>query len=222
MEKYDPLIMLVSIALGTWLVHDWHLKHRPKPTISLYTRFAFIFIRIVGLVLFAGFLAFDLQVPLLLILIITFACSALILSLMSAGISFTGDVFFALFLVGMYPFHFLGPFLLIVTLPLAGLQLVLLGTEKFFPDPPRADEGTGHAPKPHPKKIVPEPSMIGQIGIAATALRPSGKIKMDGRLYEAISGTAEFIDAGEQVIVSDLKMAALEVKRVTPSEVRQK
>lgn len=43
-------------------------------------------------------------------------------------------------------------------------------------------------------------NMVGREGIAATVLRPGGKIEMDGRLYDAAAESG-FIDAGSNVVV---------------------
>ncbi len=43
-------------------------------------------------------------------------------------------------------------------------------------------------------------SLVGAVGIASTVLRPSGKVKIDGEYYDAVS-IKGFIDAGEEVVV---------------------
>ena len=43
-------------------------------------------------------------------------------------------------------------------------------------------------------------SIVGKSGIAATVLRPSGRVEVDGELYDAAS-IFGFIDKGESIIV---------------------
>ena len=42
--------------------------------------------------------------------------------------------------------------------------------------------------------------LVGKTGVAATVLRPSGKVIVDGEYYDAVSEKG-FIDKGEQVVV---------------------
>ncbi|TAH24424.1 MAG: nodulation protein NfeD [Cytophagales bacterium] len=55
--------------------------------------------------------------------------------------------------------------------------------------------------------------MLGKKGIAHTVMRPSGKVKIDGEIYDAYS-TGEFIEAGVEVIVLDHLATQLKVKRI--------
>ncbi|MEX0813387.1 MAG: NfeD family protein [Chitinophagales bacterium] len=52
--------------------------------------------------------------------------------------------------------------------------------------------------------------LIGRIAIAATDIRPTGKIKIDGRLYNAITD-GEIIDKGTEVKVMRINASLLEV-----------
>lgn len=55
-------------------------------------------------------------------------------------------------------------------------------------------------------------SMIGKVGKAHTVLRPSGKIMVDGELYDAFSRN-EFIEEGSEIVVIDESTNSLKVKR---------
>lgn len=44
-------------------------------------------------------------------------------------------------------------------------------------------------------------NLVGKTGVASTVLRPSGKVKVDGKVYDAVSVNGEFIEKGIQVII---------------------
>jgi len=54
--------------------------------------------------------------------------------------------------------------------------------------------------------------VVGKIGIAQTVLRPSGKVMIDGKLYDAFS-RGEYIEKDEQVEVVAIESSTLRVKR---------
>lgn len=54
---------------------------------------------------------------------------------------------------------------------------------------------------------------VGRTGKAVTVLRPSGKVKVDGALLDAVS-VQVFIDEGEDVIVTKYENTQLYVKKV--------
>ncbi|PLW94380.1 MAG: serine protease [Marinilabiliales bacterium] len=56
-------------------------------------------------------------------------------------------------------------------------------------------------------------SMINKSGVSRTILRPSGKIEIDGDLYDAVALTS-YINKGEKVIFVDYHNAQLVVKKV--------
>jgi membrane-bound serine protease (ClpP class) len=43
-------------------------------------------------------------------------------------------------------------------------------------------------------------ALVGHVGVAATVLRPSGKVSIAGELYEAVS-VKGFVEKGEEVVV---------------------
>ena len=53
---------------------------------------------------------------------------------------------------------------------------------------------------------------IGNTGLAYTVLRPAGKVKIDNKLYDAIS-LGSFIEKGEEIVVSDYENAQLIVRK---------
>jgi membrane-bound serine protease (ClpP class) len=55
--------------------------------------------------------------------------------------------------------------------------------------------------------------VVGKIGIAQTVLRPSGKIIIDGKLYDAFS-RGEYVEKGESVEVVAVESSTLRVKKV--------
>ena len=55
--------------------------------------------------------------------------------------------------------------------------------------------------------------VIGEVGIAQTVLRPSGKIKVENEFFDAVS-VSGFIDKGEQVKVLSYENAQLLVKKI--------
>ncbi|WP_053184588.1 NfeD family protein [Sunxiuqinia dokdonensis] len=55
-------------------------------------------------------------------------------------------------------------------------------------------------------------SLVGQEGVAYTTLRPSGKVKIDGKLYDAVSGLG-MIDRGDKIIVIRTESAQLYVEK---------
>lgn len=59
-------------------------------------------------------------------------------------------------------------------------------------------------------------SLVGKEGSAYTVLRPSGKVEIDGNVYDATAESG-FIDKGEKILVVKYETAQLFVRR-TPSE----
>ncbi|HYG20143.1 MAG TPA: NfeD family protein [Ohtaekwangia sp.] len=57
-------------------------------------------------------------------------------------------------------------------------------------------------------------SMKGKTGVAHTVLRPSGKVIIDGKIYDAYT-RGEYIERGETVEVVDHETTSLKVKQVT-------
>ena len=57
--------------------------------------------------------------------------------------------------------------------------------------------------------------MTGKRGLAHTILRPSGKVMIDGKLYDAITH-GEYIERGESVEVTGEDTSSLKVKRIQP------
>jgi membrane-bound serine protease (ClpP class) len=55
--------------------------------------------------------------------------------------------------------------------------------------------------------------LVGKEGVAYTTLRPSGKVKIDGKLYDAVSGLG-MIDRGEAIVVIRTESAQLYVEKV--------
>lgn len=55
-------------------------------------------------------------------------------------------------------------------------------------------------------------SLLGQKGIVHSRLRPSGKVEIDGEIYDA-SSRGEFIDQGEKIIVISTEGTSLKVKK---------
>jgi len=56
-------------------------------------------------------------------------------------------------------------------------------------------------------------NMQGKTGIAHTVLRPSGKVTIEGEVYDAYS-TGDFLEAGAPIVVIDHMGTQLKVKRV--------
>jgi membrane-bound serine protease (ClpP class) len=56
--------------------------------------------------------------------------------------------------------------------------------------------------------------MKGKTGVAHTVLRPSGKVIIDGKMYDAYT-RGEYIEKGETVEVVDHETTSLKVKQVT-------
>jgi membrane-bound serine protease (ClpP class) len=63
------------------------------------------------------------------------------------------------------------------------------------------------------KVVTGEQGLVGEIGIAQTALSPSGKIFVHGELWDAVSAVS--IPAGERVIVRQVDGLTLRVDPVT-------
>jgi membrane-bound serine protease (ClpP class) len=60
---------------------------------------------------------------------------------------------------------------------------------------------------------VSESVLVGHEGIAFTILRPSGKVEIEGELYDATALNG-FIEKGEQIKVVKHEMAQLFVKKM--------
>jgi membrane-bound serine protease (ClpP class) len=60
--------------------------------------------------------------------------------------------------------------------------------------------------------FIEEP-VIGKTGVAQTVLRPSGKVMIEGKVYDAFS-RGEFIDRGEKIEVIAIESSTLRVKKI--------
>jgi membrane-bound serine protease (ClpP class) len=58
-----------------------------------------------------------------------------------------------------------------------------------------------------------ENELVGKTGIAFTILRPSGKVEIDGNVYDATAETG-FIDKGEKIVVVKFETAQLFVRKL--------
>ncbi|MGQ7871241.1 NfeD family protein [Sunxiuqinia sp. sy24] len=56
-------------------------------------------------------------------------------------------------------------------------------------------------------------NLVGKTGTAYTVLRPSGKVKIDGKIYDAVSGLG-MIDRGDEIVVIRTESAQLYVEKV--------
>ena len=56
-------------------------------------------------------------------------------------------------------------------------------------------------------------NLIGEIGQCVTILRPSGRVEINGKVYQAIS-RGEFVEVGETVLVSGTDENQIVVKKV--------
>jgi membrane-bound serine protease (ClpP class) len=56
-------------------------------------------------------------------------------------------------------------------------------------------------------------NLIGQIGQCVTILRPSGRVEINGKVYQAISA-GEFVEVGETILVSGTEENQIIVKKV--------
>ena len=54
-------------------------------------------------------------------------------------------------------------------------------------------------------------SLLGKLGTAYTILRPSGKVMIDGKIYDAYT-RGEFINKDQKVIVTSEEGTSLKVK----------
>ncbi|MDD6210443.1 MAG: NfeD family protein [Bacteroidales bacterium] len=70
-----------------------------------------------------------------------------------------------------------------------------------------ADQEGFQATSDEPERVV------GTVGVAATDLRPSGKVEIDGRQYDAVS-ERDFIEKGRQVKVVKYRIGQLYVERI--------
>jgi len=82
-----------------------------------------------------------------------------------------------------------------------------LADSKFFKRVALTDTQQGYT-----SNFVKEP-MTGKIGTAYTVLRPSGKVLIEGQLYDAFT-RGEYIEKGETVEVLDEETTSLRVKHV--------
>jgi membrane-bound serine protease (ClpP class) len=55
-------------------------------------------------------------------------------------------------------------------------------------------------------------SLIGAIGIVESILRPSGRVKIDGEIYDAYT-RGEYLDKGEKIEVISAEGTSLKVKK---------
>ena len=55
--------------------------------------------------------------------------------------------------------------------------------------------------------------MIGKEGIAETILRPSGKVRVDDEIYDAMANTG-FVNAGTKIKVLRFESGQLYVKKI--------
>ena len=68
-------------------------------------------------------------------------------------------------------------------------------------------------PVDYEKPTKEQKKLIGKVGFAETDFKTSGKFKLNGNIYEAMS-TGEFIDKGEKVKVVEIKNNTIIVKKL--------
>lgn len=73
--------------------------------------------------------------------------------------------------------------------------------------------GTGYPGTGYPGAGIPENNMTGKIGVATTMLRPSGKVEIEGEIYDA-TALIGYIDKGTAVRVVKFETAQLFVQKI--------
>ncbi len=97
---------------------------------------------------------------------------------------------------------------LILIAPLWPLWVFMQIMEQARLEPPKENEKKENETKLHELK--------GRIGITVTPMVPSGRIRLDGRDYEAISDDGK-LDRNEKVEILDFAMGSLKVRRLPPT-----
>lgn len=67
-------------------------------------------------------------------------------------------------------------------------------------------------PVDYEKPTKEQRKLIGKVGFAYTVFKPSGKMQLDGKIYDAISN--EYIEKGEKIKVVEIKNNSIVVKKV--------
>ena len=103
------------------------------------------------------------------------------------------------------------------------LPLVIAAAFRWWPHSPIGRLVLIPRPK-HPDDVLPESeeyrglrSLIGQYGVARSTMLPSGAVRIDGRMYDAISeGVA--VDTGQRVKVVDVRTNRIVVRPLAEGE----
>lgn len=68
-------------------------------------------------------------------------------------------------------------------------------------------------PKDYDSLTREQKKLIGKVGFAETVFKTSGKIKYDGKIYDAVS-TGEYIEKGSKIKVVEIRNNTIYVKKV--------
>lgn len=111
--------------------------------------------------------------------------------------------------------------LVFVLVSLIAVPLLLAGAFKVWPHTPMGKAFLGELPtEDELKPIDLRRQLVGRVGVAKSKMLPSGSVLVDGQWLDAIA-QGSFIEAGEPIVVVEVRANRVVVREAEPDEARQ-
>jgi membrane-bound ClpP family serine protease len=111
--------------------------------------------------------------------------------------------------------------LVFVLVALIAVPMLLAGAFKIWPHTPMGKAFLGELPSEDElKPIDVRRQLVGRVGVAKSKMLPSGSVLVDGQWLDAIA-QGSFIEAGDPIIVVEVRANRVVVREADPDEARQ-
>jgi len=116
-------------------------------------------------------------------------------------------------IIGTNVIQFLAMIIMIIIVVIVAILLVVLFAKIGLLGKISIIQSKTAIPTTYDKPTKEQKKLIGKVGFAETVFKTSGKLKLDGEVYDAVS-EGEYIEKGSKVKVVDIKNNAIIVKKV--------
>lgn len=128
------------------------------------------------------------------------------------GTLFTSGGAVARIIMGATGLQILSMLILIVAVVVVSVVLVTIFAKAGILSKSALVQDKTVVPVDYEKPTKEQRKLIGKVGFAYTVFKPSGKMQLDGKIYDAISN--EYIEKGEKIKVVEIKNNSIVVKKV--------
>ncbi len=128
------------------------------------------------------------------------------------GTIFTFGGVVARIIMGTTGLQILSMLILIVAVVVVSLILVTIFAKAGILSKSALVQDKTVVPVDYEKPTKEQRKLIGKVGFAYTVFKPSGKMQLDGKIYDAVSN--EYIEKGEKIKVVEIKNNSIVVKKV--------